>query len=187
MQKYYKAEMDRLLRVTTRVVWALLMLPPLALAAVHWASKAYPGGTPPPPGSDAAFPWVFAGVVLVPAAIAYFTKRLAPRGFEVNDIELVVDREMNPVRIPLASITELRGLDYAETKGALRLWGASGFYAHYGLFWTRKLGKFRLYSRRFTDLVLVRMEKTLYVLGPDSPAEFLADLRPLLRRQDNLR
>ncbi|PIU19860.1 MAG: hypothetical protein COT18_05280 [Elusimicrobia bacterium CG08_land_8_20_14_0_20_59_10] len=174
MRKYYKAEMDRLLRVLTRVVWALLLLPPVAMGMIHWASEKSPG-------SDAAFPWVFTSVVLLSAAIACFTKKLAPRGFEVNDIELVIDREMNPVSIPLSSVTELRALDDAEVKGALRLWGASGFYAHYGLFWTRKLGKFRLYSRRFTDLVLVRTEKTLYVLGPDSPAEFLADLRPLLR------
>ena len=116
------------------------------------------------------------------AGIAYFTRKLAPRGFAVNDMELVIDREMRPITIPLASVTELRRVDDAEMKGALRLMGASGFYAHYGWFWTKKLGKFRLYSCRFKDLVLVRSEKDVYVLGPDSPEEFLADLRPLLRR-----
>ena len=43
MRKYYKAEMGRLLRVLTRVVWALLLLPPVAMGMIHWASEKSPG------------------------------------------------------------------------------------------------------------------------------------------------
>ena len=121
-------------------------------------------------------------MVLLMAAIAYFTRALAPRGFALNDLEITVDRAIQPVVIPLASVTEARALGEAELKNCLRIMGASGFYGHYGWFWNRPLGRFRMYACRSKDLVLVRAGKDIFVLGPDDPAGFLADLLPLLRR-----
>jgi len=174
MQKYYKAEMDRTLRITTRVVWLVLALPPAALAAQWYLSLGRPGAAPPA--------WVMGSMVLFMGAIAFFTRGLAPRGFALNDIELVIDRALRPLTIPLSSVTEVRGLDNAEMKGTLRTLGASGFYGHYGWFWNRALGKFRLYSGRFGRLVLVRTDKAVFVLGPEDPESFTADLRALTRR-----
>ena len=175
MQKYYKAEMDRTLRITTRVVWVLLALPLAAMSAARWFPGAGRPGAPPPS-------LVIAGVALAIAAIAYFTRGMAPRGFALNDIELVIDRAMRPVKIPLSSVTEVRLLADAEMKGTLRALGASGFYGHYGWFWNRQLGRFLLYSGRLKDLVLVRSDKAVFVLGPEDPGSFVADLRALTRR-----
>lgn len=174
MQKYYKAEMDRALRILTRVVWLILALPPAAMAVQWYLGSGRPGAAPPA--------WVIVGVALLMAAIAYFTRAMAPRGFALNDIELLIDRDMRPVTIPLISITEVRQLEDAEVKGALRLMGASGFYGHYGWFWTRRLGRFLLYSGRLKDLVLVRAGKAVFVLGPEDPEIFVTDLRALTRR-----
>ncbi len=174
MQKYYKVEMDRTLKLTTRAVWLVLALPPAAMS-VHWyLSRNRPG--------EAPRPFAIAGVALLVAAIAYFTRCLAPRGFALNDIELVVDRALRPVKIPLSPVTEVRRLEDGEIKGTLRTMGASGFYGHYGWFWNSKLGKFRLYSGRFKDLVLLRADRTVFVLGPEDPEGFIADLRALTRR-----
>ena len=178
MQKYYTARMDRLLRITTRVVWAVLLLPPVMLSLNFLGLK---GQYAPHPGGG-GLPFAIAGVTLLVAAIAYFTRALAPRGFALNDAELTIDRAMQPIVIPLSSITEVRRLEDAEVKRALRVFGASGFYGHYGNFWNKALGGFRMYACRSKDLVLVRTEKVLFVLGPDAPGEFVADLRPLIRR-----
>ncbi|HNW44362.1 MAG TPA: PH domain-containing protein [Elusimicrobiales bacterium] len=174
MQKYYKVEMDKLLRITTRVVWLVLALPPAAMAAHRYFALGRPGSAPP-----AA---VIAAVTLLVAAIAYFTHALAPRGFALNDIELVIDRPMRPVTIPLSSVTEVRRLDDSELKGTLRAMGASGFYGHYGWFWNKRLGKFLLYSGRLKDLVLLRTHTGVFVLGPEDTESFAADLRALTRR-----
>ena len=175
MQKYYKAVMDRPLKIMTAVVWVTLALPPAILTAVYLLAKASPGAKPPPP------PAFIAGIALLMAAAAYFTRALAPRGFELNDIELNIDRAMKPVKIPLASVTAARRLDDEEVKGMLRLMGASGFYGHYGWFWNRKLGKFRLYACRLKDLVLVKTDKTTFVLGPEDAETFAADVSSLTR------
>ena len=175
MQKYYKAEMDRPLKIMTRVVWVLLALPPIAMTAGCWVSKNSPGSKAFPP------PLVVAGVALLMWAIAHFTRALAPRGFALNDIELEIDRARSPIKIPLTSITEARKLGDAEVKGMLRLMGASGFYGHYGWFWNRKLGRFRLYASRLKDLVLVKTHKTAFVLSPEDTGTFIADLGKLLK------
>ncbi|OGS12251.1 MAG: hypothetical protein A2234_08505 [Elusimicrobia bacterium RIFOXYA2_FULL_58_8] len=179
MQKYYPAHMDPTLKVTTRIVWFVLALPPLGTAAAHWylANRAAGDCSQTTPIAPA---WIIAVITLFMGAVAYFTRGLAPRGFALNDIELVIDRAIRPVRIALHSITEVRRLDDAEMAGALRIIGASGFYGYYGWFWSGKLGKFRLYSGRFRDLVLLRSGKTVFVLGPEDTPEFTSDLRALL-------
>ena len=174
MEKYYKAEMDRTLRLTTRAVWLVLAVPPLAMAAHWYLASGLPGTAPTA--------WAITGVTLFMAAIAFFTRGLAPRGFALNDIELLIDRALYPLKIPLSSVTETRRLADAEMKGTLRTMGASGFYAHYGWFWNRALGKFRLYACRFDNLVLVRAGNKVFVLGPEDPDSFVADLRALTRR-----
>jgi hypothetical protein len=107
---------------------------------------------------------------------------MAPRGFAVNDIELVIDRAMRPVKIPLSSVTEVRHLADLEMAGTVRTMGASGFYAHYGWFWNKQLGKFLLYSCRFNGLVLLRAGKEVFVLGPEDPESFVTELRALTLR-----
>ncbi|MCX5792790.1 MAG: PH domain-containing protein [Elusimicrobia bacterium] len=174
MQKYYGAVMDRTLRLTTRVVWLALAIPPAAMT-MHWyLARSRPETAPSV--------WLILSVVFFMWAIAFFTRGLAPRGFALNDIELVIDRAMRPIRIPLSSVTEVRRVADAEMKGTLRTMGASGFYAHYGWFWNRALGKFRLYACRFDALVLVRAGTAVFVLGPEDPESFEADVRALTRR-----
>jgi len=181
MQKYYKAEMDRTLKITTGAVWAALVLLPAGLAVLRYLPGCSDCGSCGRPG--VVLPaWLIAGLTLMLAAIVYFTRALAPRGFALNDIELVIDRTLRPVKIPLASITETRRLEAAEMKLTLRLMGASGFYGHYGWFWNKTLGKFRLYSGRFNNLVLARSGKTIFILGPEDPDTFITDLRALTHR-----
>ena len=174
MQKYYRAVMDSMLRFTTRAVWLVMAVPPLAMTAHWYLARCRPATTPTV--------WAITGVTLFMAAIAFFTRGLAPRGFALNDIELVIDRAMRPIRIPLSSVTEVRRVADAEMKGTLRTMGASGFYAHYGWFWNRALGKFRQYACRFDALVLVRAGTAVFVLGPEDPEGFEADVRALTRR-----
>ena len=175
MRSYYAMTMDRALRITTRIVWGAVWLPPAgALAAVYFGGAARRDG--------AALGWGAAAVAVFLGLVLYFTRALAPRGLILDDVDLTVDRAMSPLTIPLREVTEARKAAPEELKRAIRLFGASGFYAHYGWFWTKQLGRFRMYSRRLNDLVLVTAAGRRYALGPDSPDEFLADLGKLIRR-----
>lgn len=183
MQKYYKAEMDRLLKITTRVVWAAMAVFPVCITVLYWGTKAlsrcHSCRHPVPLAIPA---WAIPASALLVIILAYFTRALAPRGFIVNETDVVVDRALRPVKIPLSSITEVRRLDDAELKNTFRLAATWGFYGHYGWFWNKRLGKFLLYSGRLKDLVLLRTHTGVFVLGPEDTESFAADLRALTRR-----
>lgn len=182
MQKYYKAEMDRLLRITTRLVYLVFCLPPALLAVIYYQTRCASPHKPMPPAVQDIFLLVSAVVVVVFAASAYFTRKLAPKGFALDDVALTIDRDLKPITIPLREILSVSRHEENLRGRALRLMGASGYYGHYGLFWAKGLGQFRLYATRLNDLVAVKTEKTLYLLSPEDPAVFTADLQSLLRR-----
>lgn len=178
MQKYYKAGMDRMLRITTRVVSATFLFPP-ALLFYLWYRSRYlpaPGCRPAPPAIDRFLLPIALVFVLLEAVTAYVTRALAPRGYLLNDVELVVDRAMRPIKVPLREIREFGRVEDGLLRRSLRVMGTAGYYGYYGLFWNRKLGKFRLYATRSRDLVSVRTGRTLYVLSPDDAADFLDSL-----------
>lgn len=180
MQKYYKAEMDRLLRISTRVVFFIFLIPPVALFFAWQKAIQSP---PLPPLTAQLLYW---GIPLLAVSIictAYIAWAMAPKGYALSDLGLLIDRRMRPINIPLNEITEVRQLEKGRLGKSLRLMGTSGFYGHYGLFWSRELGKFRAYVTRSEDLAAVRTEKTLFVLSPENPEEFVQVLGKLLPRK----
>jgi hypothetical protein len=182
MQKYYKAEMDRFLRVSTRMVKLFYLLPPAVLIFVWYKARHSIVGRHPPPFLDK-----FLGLALLlfsslMAVTAYVTRSMAPRGYALNDVELLIDRAMKPIKIPLREILEVSVPEDGLLRRSLRLMGASGYYGYYGLFWNSKLGRYRAYVTRTTDLLAVRTEKGLFVLSPDDTKDFRAALTLLIRK-----
>lgn len=180
MQKYYKAEMDRQLRVTTRLVWGVMALAAGGLLFAWF--KTLPACRPAPAEFRSAGPWILPFFAAVIAASIWLTRAMAPRGYELNDVELRVDRRVKAFSIPLSDVLEYGPFDGAVFRRSLRLLGAAGFYGYYGRFWNRTAGFFRAYATRFDGLVFVRTAKARFVLSPDDPADFLKTLTALLKR-----
>ncbi len=181
MNKYYKAEMDKLLRVSTRVVWLFFILFPVVLAFTRFRATSAQAACPFPLGS-AVLGLGLTFLAALTALTAYVTRAMAPKGYALNDVELLIDRAMKPIKIPLREITEVTALEEGLFRGSLRLLGTSGFYGYYGLFWNRKLGKFRAYVTRTKDLLAVKTGNGLFVLSPDDTKDFTASLNALLRK-----
>lgn len=181
MNKYYKAELDKLLRVSTRVVWFFFILFPFILAFT-WVRVTSAQAACPFPFGSAVLGLGLGFLTALTALTAYVARAMAPRGYALNDVELLIDRKLKPIRIPLREITEVRALEDGLFRGSLRLMGTSGFYGCYGLFWNRKLGKFRAYATRTKDLLAVKTGNGLFVLSPDDTKDFTASLNALLRK-----
>lgn len=175
MNKYYKAEMDRLLRFTTRLSGLLFLLPVAAAALVLYAPSRACMNLPPRFG-----PAIVVLVALAAALSAWLARGLAPRGYAVNDVELVIDRKLRPITLPLREIAGVSLLPDGALRGSLRLMGTSGFYGYYGLFWKRGVGRYRAYQTRLTAVVGVRTAAGLYTLTPDDPEDFIRTLNSLL-------
>lgn len=110
----------------------------------------------------------------VTAAIAGVPWLLAPTGYEVWPTELIVLRRVRPVSVPLEQIRGIDRLADGATGWAVRVWGSDGMFGWIGEFWNRRLGLFRMYATRRTDLVRVDTERELLVLSPDDADAFLA-------------
>lgn len=164
----YTAPWDRSLRISTGVLVAVLAL---AAATVAGISAAVGGG--PVVGALSAF------AVAVIGAIALLAWALAPTGFAVEGRTVRVERRLWPVTIPLDRLEAIGPLVELRSRGGVRLGGTSGFFGHYGRFWSRSLGAFRLYATRTRDLVLLDLPEERFVLSPGAPERFLEEVRAL--------
>ena len=115
------------------------------------------------------------GLVAVVLAVAW---ALAPTALEIDGGALrICRRAWRPVEVPLTSIATVEATPPALGCG-VRLFGVGGFFGSYGLFWTRKLGRFLAYVTRRGPSVLLRRRGALPVLvTPDDPEAFTRILR----------
>jgi len=165
---------DRGLRISTWIAAAILVGVPASLVVFLRDAS---GEIPLPVGLA-----VLAAVVILPGAWA-----LAPSGFAIVGRVLRVERPLFPVEIGLDEIRAVAVLPADALKGAMRVAGTSGLFGHYGRFWSRRLGAFRMYATRCKGLVLVDTVKGRYLLSPDEPerfAETLAQRAPRAARVD---
>jgi hypothetical protein len=97
---------------------------------------------------------------------------MAPRALVVEAGELRIQRRLwAPLRVPLADVDSAAPLGSLGA-GVLRLFGVGGFFGSYGLFWSAKLGRFRLYATRSGQAVLLTRKGGLLplVMTPDDVA-----------------
>jgi hypothetical protein len=160
----FGATWDRTLKVATALSSALL----LAVAAAVYLVVAR-AGLP-----ALAVPVLLLALVVTPAS----TWALAPRAFEVDrEAVRVLRNAWAPLVLPLRSIEVAELLPAEGFTGVRRLVGCGGMFGYYGLYWSRAMGRFRLYATRRRELVQLRAGGTTYVLSPDRPARFLETLR----------
>lgn len=97
------------------------------------------------------------------------------RGYEVTDVEIVVRRLGWRNRFPIAGLVEVRA-DAGLTRGSLRLFGNGGFLSTTGVFWNRRLGRYRLLANDVSRSVLLRYADRAVVVAPEHPARFASDV-----------
>jgi hypothetical protein len=169
----FDAPWDAGLRVSTWVLVAVMggiavLLAGLGLATSH---------------GDASLGWpLFIAPVVLPVVLLS-TWALAPSGFAIERGELVVERPLFPVRIPLGDVRAVTRLPSSPRLG-VRVAGTSGLFGHYGRFWSPSLGAYRLYATRRDGLVAVETARDRFVLSPEPVEPFV---RALLARAPHAR
>lgn len=160
---------DRSLKASTCAGIALLLLVGATAALLPWIRE----------GDRRAVPLLLAVPGLLLAALAA-TWLLAPRAVTVSPGGVRVERPLLPVVIPITAIRAVQVLPPDALRGALRTFGASGLFGHFGHFWSHQLGAFRMYATSTHRLVLLDTDRGRLVLSPD-PAEGFADAVRALR------
>lgn len=102
------------------------------------------------------------------------------RGFGLGPEGLTIHRVLRPPRIPLGEIETVRA-DPEPPAAAFHLWALNGFYGLHGTFWSRDLGRFRIYVTNGDNLVeIVTRDGRHVYISPDDREGFLARLDSLL-------
>jgi hypothetical protein len=118
------------------------------------------------------------GTVAFVGAVLGLSWAMSPRALSVHAGELLVERRAWPaLRVPLSSIVRAQPFD---RHGAVRVFGVGGFCGSYGLFANEALGRFRMYSTRGGQAVLVRRagDELPIVVTPDDVAGTIEAIDP---------
>ena len=117
-------------------------------------------------------------VGIVFAAMLAVSFAWSPTGYSIGDGFLSIHRVIGNLRIPLASIREVRIASREDLEGSLRIFGSGGLFGYYGAFRSPKLGKSTWFVTQHSHAVIVVTSAGNFVLSPDDVDGFIAWTRP---------
>jgi hypothetical protein len=122
--------------------------------------------------SSLARTMITSGALLVLALAATTTVR----GYCIANDVLVIERLGWKTKVSLAGLCGASA-DPKALRWSLRLWGHSGLFGVSGRFWNKTLGRYRAYVTDVQRSVVLRFPRSAVVISPDSPSEFIAQLK----------
>ena len=98
------------------------------------------------------------------------------RGYVITPAAIEVRRLGWSTRLPLAGLLEVVG-DPGALAGSIRLFGNGGLYSFTGLFWNRKLGRYRAFMTDPQRAVLLKYRDRTIVVTPGDVQHFIVAVR----------
>jgi hypothetical protein len=115
-------------------------------------------------------------MVLGPGLVLVLTALWTIRGYQLSAGVLRVQRLFWATRLPLAGLVSAEA-DATATRGSFRLWGNGGLFSLSGLFWNRRLGRYRLLATDPRRAVVLTFARGVVIVTPDAPEVFVATVR----------
>jgi hypothetical protein len=114
-------------------------------------------------------------------ALLLVSPLFAVTGYSIESGELRIRRPGWSVSRDLSEL-ESAALDPNALAGSIRLFGNGGLFSITGLFWNRRLGRYRAFITDPRRAVVLRFRSRPVVVSPDDPHAFLAALPERVRR-----
>lgn len=121
------------------------------------------------------------GVACVPPLIIVGSLLFVVRSYAIQGGHLAIRRLLWTTVIPILGIHDA-GIDPAAIKGSLRIFGNGGLFGLTGLYWNKRLGRFRLFATDPKKAVVLRLHDRIVVISPEEPEAFLRELEQLFPR-----
>jgi hypothetical protein len=118
------------------------------------------------------------GVACFPPAVLVGAALFIVRGYEVDRDFLRIERLLWPTVFRLDGITRL-WQDPAVLKGSLRLFGNGGLYSFSGVFYSKRLGRYRLFATDWRNAVVLVLPERIVVVTPADASSFVESVRAL--------
>ena len=142
----------------------------IVLGAVSWAAYRV---IPTPAGFTHKFGL---GVALLPLALLIGCILFIVRGYTVDTAQLSVERLLTSTPVPLSGLSRVWA-DPAVCKGSLRVFGNGGLFSFTGWFYSKRLGRYRLFATDFRNAVVLKFPDRGVVVSPAAPHAFVEHLR----------
>lgn len=131
-----------------------------------------------------------AGFFVVPARVplARFTMIALPlgllgtallgmvSGYTLSSTALTIKRPLWNTVLSLSDLVSVAG-NAEAFKGSVRLFGNSGFFSFTGLFWNRRLGRYRAFATDQARAVVLKFTNRTIVVSPDDTLHFIVRIR----------
>jgi Bacterial PH domain len=117
-------------------------------------------------------------VAWVPISVALGALLFVVTGYEVDAQQIRVGRLLWATTFPLTGLSRA-WKDPDVIKGSLRVVGNGGLFSFSGLFWSRRLGRYRLYATDLKRSVVLVTPERILVVSPEDPDEFLRHIQML--------
>lgn len=116
--------------------------------------------------------WLRWTLLILPLGLLALCALSAVRGYALENGVLWIHRPLWTIGLPLAGLRAC-AWDPKATRNSLRLLGNGGVFAFTGLFWNRRLGRYRMYATDLRRAVVLRFTDRTVVISPDRPEEFV--------------
>lgn len=159
MENYFKAEWSNYLIASTAIVTAAL------LASSYWTVRMVKA-----PGTEMKIMGFSLLAIMIGAIM--FSYLLAPTGYLIDADKLIIIRPLRSITIPLAGVSGAEAAAPELFSDSIRVMGSGGLWGYYGKYQSTQLGRYYMYARRTSELVLIRSREN-YVVAPERPNEFI--------------
>jgi len=158
-ENYFKAEWSNYLIASTIIVTAAL------LASSYWTARMVKS-------PEAGMRIMGFSLLSIMFGAIMFSYLLAPKGYLIDADKLVIIRPLRSITIPLAGVAGAEAAAPELFSDSIRVVGSGGLWGYYGKYQSTRLGRYYMYARRTSELVLVRGREN-YVIAPERPHEFI--------------
>ena len=100
-------------------------------------------------------------------------------GYAVEGTELYVRRLLWSTRISLQGLNRI-WIEPAVCKGSIRVFGNGGLFSFTGLFYSKRLGRYRLFATDISRSVVLVLPARVVVITPAEPEAFIEHVRQFL-------
>lgn len=111
----------------------------------------------------------------LPLALVFACALFTVRGYTIAPDAILVHRLLWATRLPRAGLKSAESVPGAMRK-SIRTCGNGGFYSFTGFYWSKTLRSYRAYVTDLNRTVVLRYERRMVVVSPDSPEDFVREL-----------
>jgi len=116
------------------------------------------------------------GVAMIPVLVLLGSLFFIVSGYAIEGTDLYVRRLISSTRVSLAGLSRV-WIEPTACKGSIRVIGNGGLFSFNGLFYSKRLGRYRLFATDSSRTVVLALRQRFVVVTPADPNAFAEYLR----------